>query len=257
MSDVCDADMLPGDIPPPDAPELRSRVPLPPLTPPGAARTAPPAPAASPRAEPGMPAEYVGTAGDLIRALELEVRPAVLFNHIWGMLSNGGAERNVTPGDVFNFMCVCRQLQLNPMTSQIYGFVQRGKVVVIVSVAGWSEIANRNPMNDGFTLRFGEMTERELTYQKADWQNGRRQQTPVTVKRRVPEWVCYSSHRKDRKYPLDVYTYFDEVYRPTQVWAEQPITMLQHRGYVNAIRKSFSIVAYPEDEKAVILQNEG
>lgn len=197
-----------------------------------------------------MPPEYVSSTQDVINTLGAKIEAPVLFSQVWAMLSENGKKKNVTAYDVFSFLLNCQKLQLNPMLKQIYGFESKGKVVTVISVEGWNEIANRHPQFDGFDYEFPEPVERELSYQKSTYDNGYRKTSTVTVKRRVSDWMICRVYRKDRSHPIAITTFFDEASTGTEPWATMPMQMLQNRAMVNAIKKAFNINAYAEDDRS-------
>lgn len=197
-----------------------------------------------------MPSEYAESTNDVIRSLGLNVEGPVLFNHIYQMLSNNGKDaKNVSQMDVFTFLVNCKQLNLNPLAKQIYGFVSKGKVVNIISIEGFTEIANRNPNYDGVDFEFGPLVEKELTYSKNDYFNGQKNTKLVTVKRNVADWIKCIIYRKDRNHPVSVTTFFDESNTGTEPWATKPMQMLQNRAFANSVKKAFSINGYLEKEE--------
>lgn len=197
-----------------------------------------------------MPPEYVSSTQDVINTLGAKIEAPVLFSQVWAMLSENGKKKNVSAYDVFSFLLNCQKLQLNPMLKQIYGFESKGKVVTVISVEGWNEIANRHPQFDGFDYEFPEPIERELSYQKSTYDNGYRKTSTVTVKRRVSDWMICRVYRKDRSHPIAITTFFDEASTGTEPWATMPMQMLQNRAMVNAIKKAFNINAYAEDDRS-------
>lgn len=197
-----------------------------------------------------MPSEYAESTNDVIKSLGLNVEGPVLFNHIYQMLSNNGKDaKNVSQMDVFTFLVNCKQLNLNPLAKQIYGFVSKGKVVNIISIEGFTEIANRNPNYDGVDFEFGPLVEKELTYSKNDYFNGQKNTKLVTVKRNVADWIKCIIYRKDRNHPVSVTTFFDESNTGTEPWATKPMQMLQNRAFANSVKKAFSINGYLEKEE--------
>ena len=199
-----------------------------------------------------MPAEYAGSTNEVIKSLGLKVEAPVLFNHIYQMLSNNGKDaKNVSQMDVFTFLVNCKQLNLNPLAKQIYGFVSKGKVVNIISIEGFTEIANRNPNYDGVDFEFGPLVEKELTYSKNDYFNGQKNTKLVTVKRKVADWIKCIIYRNDRHHPVSVTTFFDESNTGTEPWATKPMQMLQNRAFANSVKKAFSINGYLEKEEFI------
>lgn len=199
-----------------------------------------------------MPAEYAGSTNEVIKSLGLNVEAPVLFNHIYQMLSNNGKDaKNVSQMDVFTFLVNCKQLNLNPLAKQIYGFVSKGKVVNIISIEGFTEIANRNPNYDGVDFEFGPLVEKELTYSKNDYFNGQKNTKLVTVKRKVADWIKCIIYRNDRHHPVSVTTFFDKSNTGTEPWATKPMQMLQNRAFANSVKKAFSINGYLEKEEFI------
>lgn len=199
-----------------------------------------------------MPSEYADSTNDVIKSLGLNVEGPVLFNHIYQMLSNNGKDaKNVSQMDVYSFLVNCKQLKLNPLAKQIYGFVSKGKVVNIISIEGFTEIANRDPAYDGVDFEFGPLVEKELTYSKNDYFNGQKNTKLVTVKRKVADWIKCIIYRNDRHHPVSVTTFFDESNTGTEPWATKPMQMLQNRAFANSVKKAFSINGYLEKEEFI------
>lgn len=197
-----------------------------------------------------MPAEYEQETMNVIKQLSLNVTAPVLFNYCANMLSNFG-KQYITKQDVFTFLVQCSNLGLNPLVKQIYGFVSRGKLAIVVSIDGWNAIANRNKNFDGVDFEFGPMRERELTFTRQSFGNGGKTSTTVPVKRMVADWIKCVVYRKDRSHPVCVTTFFDEAYTGTEPWSNQPMQMLQNRAFVNSIKKAFNVSAYADDDSFV------
>ena len=200
-----------------------------------------------------MPPEYVSSTQDVIDTLGIKIEAPVLYCHIWNMLSENGKKKNVGPYDVFSFLLTCKNLHLNPMLKQIYGFESKGKVVTVISIEGWNEIANRNPQFDGFDYEFPTPQERQLTYNRVTYDGGYRKVTPITVTRKVSEYIICRVYRKDRSHPIAVTTFFDEASTGSEPWATMPMQMLQNRAMVNAIKKAFNVNAFAEDDRSYMM----
>lgn len=196
--------------------------------------------------------QYLPTCQDVANSLGLNINGAVLFNHITKMLSNG-SQQQVQAEHVFNFVCQCKQLNLNPLTNQIYGFLSGGKVLSIISVSGWTSLANRNPNYDGYDIEASPLRARDLIYKGYVKQKGQSVYTTITEPNKlVHDFITIKMYRKDRSHPIVVTTYFDEVYRETEVWAKSPNLMLQNRAFCNAVKRAFGVDGYTEDEKELI-----
>lgn len=195
-----------------------------------------------------MPAEYEQATADVISELNINIAAPVLFQYAYNLLSNYG-KNHVTKEDIFTFLVQCKNLGLNPLLKQIYGFVSRGKLAIVVSIEGWNAIANRSPQFDGCSFEFGPVSVRDLQYSKTTYNNGSRSSGMVTVKRNVADWVKCIIYRKDRGHPTIITTYFDEAYTGSEPWATMPMQMLQNRAFVNSVRKAFNVCAYSEDDQ--------
>lgn len=195
-----------------------------------------------------MPAEYEQATADVISELNINIAAPVLFQYAYNLLSNYG-KNYVTKEDIFTFLVQCKNLGLNPLLKQIYGFVSRGKLAIVVSIEGWNAIANRSPQFDGCSFEFGPVNVRDLQYSKTTYNNGSRSSGMVTVKRNVADWVKCIIYRKDRGHPTIITTYFDEAYTGSEPWATMPMQMLQNRAFVNSVRKAFNVCAYSEDDQ--------
>lgn len=195
-----------------------------------------------------MPAEYEQATADVISELNINIAAPVLFQYAYNLLSNYG-KNYVTKEDIFTFLVQCKNLGLNPLLKQIYGFVSRGKLAIVVSIEGWNAIANRSPQFDGCSFEFGPVSVRDLQYSKTTYNNGSRSSGMVTVKRNVADWVKCIIYRKDRGHPIAVTTYFDEAFTGSEPWATMPMQMLQNRAFVNSVRKAFNVCAYSEDDQ--------
>lgn len=207
------------------------------------------APGAAPAREPAaencnMPVQYVETFTAAAKRLNLDLAADVLYNEIGGMLSAGG-KNPVTNSDIVSFITYCREYNLNPLTRQIFGFMQAGKLTPVISVDGWAKIANDAPNYNGYNFTFGEMKERTLTF--------RNYGKTEAVKRLVADYIKCDIFLKNREHPVTVITFFDEAYQQTPVWAQQPMQMLQNRAFARAVRKAFGVAfAYTADEASQI-----
>jgi phage recombination protein Bet len=138
---------------------------------------------------------------------------------------------DVTNEQMMALAVVADQYGLNPWTKEIYAFPDRGGIVPVVGVDGWSRIINTNPQFDGMDFVDGEL-------------NGKM----------IPAWIECRMHRKDRAHPVCVKEYFDEVYRDTGPWKSHPRRMLRHKAMIQCARIAFGFVGiYDEDEAERII----
>ena len=145
-----------------------------------------------------LPIESKGLVNEIVKEFNLPAKVEVVYKHIYTMLSNNGKNK-VNETDCFNFLLQCKNLQLNPLTSQIYGFVNRNKLVTIVSLSGWREIANRNAAFDGVEYEMGEITERELCYDGIKYVTGNPVSASIKIKRKVADFIRVLIYRKDEQ----------------------------------------------------------
>jgi phage recombination protein Bet len=129
-------------------------------------------------------------------------------------------------GDVSNeqmmaLLIVANQHGLNPWTKEIYAFPDRGGIVPVVGVDGWSRIINTNPQFDG------------MDFQEAE--DG--------------AWIECAIHRKDRTHPVKIREWMAECKRDTAPWKSHPRRMLRHKAMIQCARLAFGFGGiYDPDE---------
>ncbi len=143
-------------------------------------------------------------------------------------------------------LLVADQHGLNPFTKEIYAFPdQRGGIIPVVGVDGWIRIANEHSQCDGFEFRESD----EMVQLDERTKN-------------CPVYCEVTVHRKDRKHPVIVREYLDEVYRPPVKkhggrgeyfidgpWQSHPKRMLRHKAIIQAFRLAFGFSGiYDPDE---------
>ena len=129
------------------------------------------------------------------------------------------------------FLLVARQYDLNPLTKQIYAYTDRGRVIPIVGVDGWSFLINTHPMFDGMSFH--------------DELNERGDLVSVTCK----------MFRKDRGHPIEITEYMVECKRDADTWKKWPRRMLRHKAMIQGARYAFSLTGiYDPDEAARIVE---
>ena len=106
-------------------------------------------------------------------------------------------------------LIVAGQYKLNPWTKEIYAFPDKGGIVPVVGVDGWSRIINSNPQFDGMDFE-----------QDAD------------------SCTC-TIYRKDRAHPIRVTEYLSECKRGTGPWGSHPRRMLRHKSMIQCARLAF------------------
>lgn len=134
---------------------------------------------------------------------------------------------NVTDAQMTSLMIVADQYGLNPWTREIYAFPDKGGIVPVVGVDGWSRIINEHPQFDG--LEF-EQNEESCT--------------------------CIM-YRKDRRHPIKVTEWLAECKRNNaQPWQSHPKRMLRHKSLIQCARLAFGFVGiYDQDEAERIIDS--
>lgn len=118
-------------------------------------------------------------------------------------------------------LVVADQYHLNPFTREIYAFPDKGGIVPVVGVDGWSRIINEHPQMDG------------VDFTEAD--DG--------------TWIDCTIYRKDRTHPTKVREWFSECKRGTGPWQSHPRRMLRHKALIQCARVAFGFVGiYDQDE---------
>lgn len=124
-------------------------------------------------------------------------------------------------------MVVADQHGLNPFTREIYAFPDKGGVVPVVGVDGWSRIINSHPQFDGMDFE------------------------------QDAESCTCRMYRKDRAHPVQVTEYMAECRRNTSPWSSHPRRMLRHKAMIQCARIAFSFSGiYDPDEAEAIVERE-
>ena len=124
-------------------------------------------------------------------------------------------------------LIVAEQHNLNPWLKEIYAYPDKGGIVPVVGVDGWSRIINSHPQFDGMDF-------------DAD-----------------AESCTCTIYRKDRAHPIRVTEYMAECKRDAGPWKSHPRRMLRHKAMIQCARLAFGFTGiYDEDEAARIVQPE-
>jgi phage recombination protein Bet len=150
-------------------------------------------------------------------------------------------DKQVTNEQMMALLVVADQYGLNPWTKEIYAYPDKGGIVPVVGVDGWSRIINENPMLDGIDFRFSEET---INHKNI----------------KCHEWVECVIYRKDRQHPTIVREYFSEVVRKLQYatpWDTHPNRMHRHKALIQCARIAFGFVGiYDQDEAERIMEKD-
>jgi phage recombination protein Bet len=136
-------------------------------------------------------------------------------------------------------MIVADQYGLNPFTKEIYAYPDKGGIVPVVGVDGWSRIMNSHPQMDGIEFRYSD----ETTMHKG---------------KTCHVWIECIITRKDRSKPTVVREYFDEVVRTLNFstpWDTHPKRLHRHKAEIQCARVAFGFAGiYDEDEAQRIIE---
>ena len=133
---------------------------------------------------------------------------------------------NVSDAQMTALMVVADQYGLNPFTKEIYAFPDKGGIVPVVGVDGWSRIINEHPQFDG------------LEFVQDD------------------ESCTCIMYRKDRSHAIKVTEWLSECKRDNaQPWKSHPKRMLRHKALIQCARLAFGFVGiYDQDEAERIIE---
>ncbi|WP_312388544.1 phage recombination protein Bet [Stutzerimonas nitrititolerans] len=125
-------------------------------------------------------------------------------------------------------LIVADQYGLNPWTKEIYAFPDKGGIVPVVGVDGWSRIINNNSQFDG------------MDFQQDD------------------ESCTCIIYRKDRNHPIKVTEWMSECKRDgVGPWKSHPKRMLRHKAMIQCARLAFGYTGiFDEDEAQRIVERD-
>lgn len=132
----------------------------------------------------------------------------------------------VSDAQMTALLIVAQQYGLNPFTKEIYAFPDKGGIVPVVGLDGWSRIINSRPEFDGMDFT-----------QDAD------------------SCTC-TIYRKDRSHPIKVTEWMAECKRPNAgPWQSHPYRMLRHKAMIQCARLAFGFAGiYEQDEAERIIE---
>lgn len=146
---------------------------------------------------------------------------------------------DITDSQMMALLIVANEYSLNPFTKEIFAYPDKGGIVPVVSVDGWSRIINENPQADGIEFAYSE--------EMVDFSG-----------HKCHAWIECSIYRKDRSRPVTVREYFDEVKRDmnySNPWKTHPKRMHRHKALIQAARLAFGFAGiYDQDEAERIVE---
>jgi len=146
---------------------------------------------------------------------------------LYQVLKSTAFKGEVSDAQLSALLIVAGQYKLNPWTKEIYAFPDKGGIVPVVGVDGWSRIINSNPQFDGMDFE-----------QDAD------------------SCTCII-YRKDRGHPIRVTEWMAECKRASVgPWQSHPYRMLRHKAMIQCARIAFGFGGiYDADEAERIIEN--
>ena len=132
----------------------------------------------------------------------------------------------VTDEQMTALLIVANQYGLNPFTREIFAFPDKGGIVPVVGVDGWSRIMNTHAQFDGMDFKSDDNSCTCIIY------------------------------RKDRTHPTSATEYMDECKRDNSpAWKSHTRRMLRHEAMIQAARLAFGFTGiYDQDEAERIVE---
>ena len=167
-------------------------------------------------------------------ATRFNVEPAKLMNTLKATAFKTDKDKpQATDEQLMALLIVADQYGLNPFTKEIFAFPDKGGIVPVVSVDGWTRIINEHPQFDGVGF-----------------------ETTVTGDE-GPACTC-TIYRKDRAHPTVITEFLNECKRSTGPWGSHPRRMLRHKALIQCARVAFGFAGvFDEDEAVRIVKHMG
>ncbi|WP_456281631.1 phage recombination protein Bet [Cupriavidus sp. JZ107] len=172
-------------------------------------------------------------------ASKYSIEPEKLLGTLKATAFRQNGNQDISNEQMAALLIVADQYGLNPFTREIYAFPDKGGIVPVVGVDGWSRIINEHPQSDGF-----EFVESE--------------ETTTFEGKQVPVWMEVHIYRKDRARPIKVRERFAEVVRAAmQPWKSHPARMMRHKTLIQGARLAYGFAGiYDEDEAQRIVERD-
>ncbi len=158
---------------------------------------------------------------------KMAARYCVDPNKMLATLKATAFKGEVSNEQMMALLIVADQYKLNPWTKEIYAFPDKGGIIPVIGVDGWSRIINERPEFDGMEF---ETTEDSCTC------------------------IIY---RKDRSHPIKVTEYLAECKRNVGPWQSHPKRMLRHKAMIQCARLAFGLVGAvdPDEAERIVERN--
>lgn len=135
--------------------------------------------------------------------------------------------QDARPEHFAGLLMVAQQLNLNPVTRQLYLMPTKKGVQVVVPVDGYLALLNRHPRLVSHTCEIG-----------SDEIGGNYAEVTIYTRDQVAAGLPPFKHRE----------YMEECRGNSGPWKSHPIRMLKHKAYSQAVRYCFGVYAPDEDE---------
>jgi len=114
---------------------------------------------------------------------------------------------------------IIARAQLDPFLEEVvFSQYEPNQWEAVITVNGWSTLANRSPVFSGINFMQGPEDEHS-----------------------IPTWIECSIYRADRALPITVREYFSEVKAQTEAWKKLPRRMLRHKAFSQCARLAFGL----------------
>ncbi len=145
--------------------------------------------------------------------------------------------QEVTNEQMMALLVVANKYGLNPFIKEIYAFPDKGGIVPIIGVDGWSRMINDHAQFDGMKFEFGG------------------EKVKLDGAKESPESCTCIIYRKDRGHPTEVTEYLDEVYQPQRgnypgPWQTHTKRMLRHKATIQCARLAFGFTGIHDQDEA-------
>lgn len=179
-------------------------------------------------------------------AEKYSVEPNKLLDTLKATAFRQKEDVEITNEQMMALLIVADQYNLNPFTKEIFAYPDKGSIVAVVSVDGWSRIVNEHPQCDGFEFNYAE-----------------ERATPDGGKVECPTWIESVFYRKDRTRPAKVKEHLDEVYRKPfkgngkngaytidGPWQTHTKRFLRHKAFIQGARLAFGFGGIHDEDEA-------
>jgi hypothetical protein len=154
-------------------------------------------------------------------------------------LLNGAFKGVKQDHELISLLVIANSYDLNPFLKEMGGFAKDGVVYPMIFKDGWIRVLLRQPSYKGKVYTESlEMLKMEGSKPCA-------------------EWIECSISFNDGRDPETARVYLREWFRNTPTWKSMPYQMLKGKAMKEAVRESFGINLYDEDDKERILAEGG